>query len=219
MIKAIIFDYDGVLVDSVTVGLEAYRKIAGFLNKNGINVNQMNTLEEFRRAQRKGYSSLLKDWGITDTEIIEHTKKIYRDNNNELKENIHLIPGIKDVLEELSKKCTLVIASGTYKELILERINHLGICHYFKLIIGNDDVANNKPAPDIVNLALEKLNMKPEEAVYVGDMAYDIIAGKAARVKTIAISTDFSWNTKEQLEEQDPDIIINKHEELLDVIK
>lgn len=214
MIKAIIFDYDGVLVDSVDVGLEAYKKIAEYLNIKG-----MDTIKDFRMAQRMGYHSLLDDWGITDQKMREQTKKIYREKNNELKENIKLIPGIKDVLEKLSKKYTLVVASGTYNELILERLNQLGISHYFKLIIGNKDVSNNKPSPDMIHLVLEKLNIKQEEAVYIGDMVCDILAGKAANVKTIAISNDFSWNTREHLEEQNPNIIINKHAELLNVIK
>ena len=219
MIKAIIFDYDGVLVDSVNVGFEAYKQIGEFLTSKGMNACKMRTLEDFQIAQRKGYRSLLKDWGISNPFIIEQTKKIYRDKNKELKEEIHLIPGITNVLEELSQQFTLAIASGTYKELILERIKSFGIGHYFKVVIGNDDVANNKPAPDIIHLALKKLNMKPEEAIYVGDMAYDIQAGKAANVKTVAIANSFSWNTREHLEEQNPDIMINKHEELLSVIK
>ena len=135
-----------------------------------------------------------------------------------MKENIKLIPGIKKTLAVLSKNHVLAVASGTYNELIQERLKTLGISHYFSVIIGNRDVANNKPSPDIINLALEKLKIKPHEAVYVGDMVFDVIAGKAANVKTIAIANEFSWNKREHLEEQQPDVIINKHEELLNAV-
>ncbi len=213
MIKAIIFDYDGVLFDSVAVGFEAYRNITDYLK-----LNRIRTMEEFRSAQRHGYKMLLDDWGIADQKVREQTKAIYLKKNEQLKEKIRLIPGIKRILEELSRKHTLAVASGTYNELIQERLKTLGISHYFSVIIGNRDVANNKPSPDIINLALEKLKIKPHEAVYVGDMVFDVIAGKAANVKTIAIANEFSWNKREHLEEQQPDVIINKHEELLNAV-
>jgi len=100
MIKAIIFDYDGVLVDSVNVGFEAYKQIGEFLTSKGMNACKMRTLEDFQIAQRKGYRSLLKDWGISNPFIIEQTKKIYRDKNKELKEE----------RDYIRKNCNLFLA-------------------------------------------------------------------------------------------------------------
>ena len=71
MIKAIIFDYDGVLFDSVAVGFEAYRNITDYLK-----LNRIRTMEEFRSAQRHGYKMLLDDWGIADQKVREQTKAI-----------------------------------------------------------------------------------------------------------------------------------------------
>ena len=91
---------------------------------------------------------------------------------------------------------------GKNAEDILKRFDLL---KYFELIIGFNEVSEVKPSPDGLNLILKKWNINPSEAIFVGDMATDIQAGKAAKVKTVCVASGLA--PKESLLKNNPDIL------------
>ena len=64
-------------------------------------------------------------------------------------------------------------------------LEHTGIARYFPVVIGADDTERHKPDPEPVRLALTRLGVAPERAVFVGDAPFDIAAGRAAGVVTV----------------------------------
>lgn len=211
MTKAIIFDYDGVLVDSLAVALDAYKEIARF-----VGVKEINTIEELRHVHVKTHHEIYDEWGLTPEQRKRATEMYYTATNRR-KDQIVLLPGMKDIINALSQKYRLAIASGTSKKLIAERLKVLGIGSAFETIVSAEDVQNLKPAPDMLNVCIQKMNLKKEEVVYVGDMLIDIKAGRAANIKTIILCSH-SWNSAHALREQNPDVLIERPEQLLDVI-
>ena len=210
-IKAILFDYDGVIVDSIEVGIKAYEAIA-----KACNIRKPKLKEEFKQENLLPFKELYKKWGLNDEQIIQ-SQAIYLRVTKELQEKVVLIPGIKEILSKLSEKYRLAIASGTRRVIIEERLKQAGLYSQFEVITTGDDVHNHKPAPDVINLALERLEIKADQAIFVGDMALDIQMGKAAGIKTIILCSH-SWNEKEALKQQNPDILIEKPEQLLEIL-
>ena len=90
---------------------------------------------------------------------------------------------------------------------------------YFGAITGQEDCDEQKPSPKPVLVTLEKLRVKPPEAIYVGDMEEDIIAGKRARTCTVAISRKGSYHPLWRLKRQNPDCIISNLGDLFVLFK
>ena len=83
---------------------------------------------------------------------------------------------------------------------------------YFDIMIAKED-AKNKPNPEGLNKIITEFGIRKDECLYVGDSPIDILTGKAAGVKTIAVTTGIA--TIEQLKEANPDGIISNLEKLL----
>lgn len=126
------------------------------------------------------------------------------------------IPGVANVLKSLKKDYDLALLSNcSYKNILAllkgAKINK----NFFKFIIGYNNVKHSKPWPDEIFKA-EKLEHHKTEFI-VGDSIYDIIAGKRANIKTIAVLTGSYKRTL--LKKQNPDYIINSIRELPKLLK
>ncbi len=205
--KAIIFDYDGVLVDSLAVGVEAYKEIAKRLGITGFSSE-----EEFKHAHIRPYHEIYREWKLAPREIAA-AEKIYYEVKRKRKGEITLVPGIKGVLEKLARSCRLAVASGMSKEFIEERLRSLGVRQHFACVVGMEDGRKSES----LSIALQRLSVSPEEALFVGDMVQDIMIGRAAQVKTVILCSH-SWNHKEALQDAQPDVFIERPEQLLEVL-
>lgn len=100
--------------------------------------------------------------------------------------NTKLYPTIDQLLMSLRrKKKNLFIVSSKATDPLNRNLENLGILNLFHDIVGCDKVKNYKPAPDGINLLVEKYNLNKEESVMIGDARYDLQMGKNAGVKTI----------------------------------
>src|SRR3989344_4209640 len=212
-IKAVIFDYDGVLVDSRNIGLASYKAIAEHFGAAGYL-----SLKEFQVDQKRRYKQILHEWGATTPEKIKLAESIYKTVHEKHHHSIESIPGIKNILEQLSKKYTIALVSGTYRAIIDAGLKKNNLHHYFQHIIGADDVSEGKPSPEGMLLCLKKLNIAPDEALYVGDMIIDILVGRSANVNT-AILTSHSWNALADLKAHNPDVLLEKPEHIMQVLQ
>lgn len=96
-------------------------------------------------------------------------------------------PGVRETLERLAGYKKAVISNK--KEGLSRRLlEELGLSHHFDIVLGSDSVDERKPSPKPLLHIMGQLMVGPEEAVIVGDSQYDIQAGKAAGIKTIAVT-------------------------------
>lgn len=212
MIKAIIFDYDGVLVDSFPAGYEVYNVIAQEINKP-----RWTSHNQLKKTFLKSYEENYQEWNLTPQQQ-KICEGIYRTRTISLGKTVPLIDGVKETLTELKKHYRLIIGSGTYKAIILPRLQELGIDHFFEFIIGLEDHHAAKPDPRILDICVEKLNLPKEQVLHIADMVSDIAMGKAAGVKTAIIPT-YSWNAEEDIIEARPDMLIRDIKELPVILK
>ncbi len=211
MIKAIIFDYNGVLVLDFDVHANAYMKV---FEEEGrpITMEEMKSIfwmsarDKVRFAFGKDASEEKID------EVLARKGEIFAS----ILPDYNIIPNnLEKTLETLSSRFKLGIASNcSPKDMKLEFGRYM---HFFSVILTSHDVKRKKPDPYPLLLAAEKLGSKPEECAYVGDAPTDMEAAKAAGMLPIGIPTGV--NTKEELESAGAKIIIDEIKDIADALK
>src|SRR3989344_1319227 len=126
------------------------------------------------------------------------------------------IPNVGKTLNKLRKNYDLALLSNCSKSTILKTLRRVKLNkNLFKLVIGSGDVKNSKPKPDEILKAQKLYKHKP--LFMVGDSVYDILAGKKAGVKTIAVLT--GNHSKSRLKRYSPNFILKSINELPKLIK
>lgn len=179
-VKAVLFDIDGVLVDSFEAGLRFFQDILAFLGypKPG--------RRAYKEAFHLPFVPALKH--LAKAELTEELERIH-DITQKIPYHSELLtkpPDVKETLAILGKKYTLGIVTSRRKESVERR--YFPFAHtekYFSVLVTADDCQNNKPHPEPLLLAAKRLGVKPNECVYIGDSSTDIEAGRAAGMKTI----------------------------------
>jgi pyrophosphatase PpaX len=184
MIKAVIFDVDGVLIDSFEANLKFYQNIMTHFG--------------YRPPTREEYPNYfyLTMWdaikmmtGLTEEEEIEKIWQVSKSRNGMYPLELLKVPdGLKLTIAILNEKYSLGIVTSRVRECVYESPDLAEIQNYFQVAISYDDTENHKPHPEPLLLSMEKLGVKPEEAVYIGDAQSDIIAARAAGMKMIIYS-------------------------------
>ncbi len=178
-IEAILFDLDGVLINSFESWYHAFN---GMLRTYG--------KEEIGRAEFRE-----KCWGpdlehnLADLNLGEEAGKYCI--NEQLKSIglIELFPGAKDVLSRVREEYKLKVGlvTNTPKENVRAIFEHFQLSNHFDVIVTGDDVKNGKPNAEMVIAACEKLTIKPENAILVGDTEIDFLAGKSAGCAVVGV--------------------------------
>ncbi len=214
MIKLVIFDASGTLLNDFMVTWKAVSKILQHFGK------QTDDPETFRRNFRLPYLNYYIDKGIThDTAKLE-VPSLYARFYLDLIDEVKPFPEVRQVLESLSNmSIKLAVASQTPKEALAELLNEPSINKKFSVMLGLGDYQEPKPSPESVLLVLNKLGVNPTEAIYVGDMAEDIILAKKAGVMPVAIYRNgMSYHTRSYLEKEGPAFIITDLTELTQIL-
>lgn len=190
MIKAVIFDMDGVLIDSQPLHYDAD---LSELKKLGINaeykdvVKYAGTITEERFKLYKRDFSLDFDVNKAAAEREEIMKNIFSNSD------VGSIAGVKELLKDLKYNGILTaVASSSNYELIYTVVDKLNIREYFDVILSGNDMKRGKPAPDIFIAAAEKLNMKACECVVIEDSANGVQAAVSAGMKVVGYINETS---------------------------
>jgi phosphoglycolate phosphatase len=200
MIKLIIFDLDGTLLDAYGAIIESFNYA---MRKAGCSEQDSLTI---RRAVGWGDENLLKPFVGKD--VLIRALKIYRSHHKySLIRHSHLFPGSEKLLKRLKEKgYKLAVASNRPTRFSRILIRHLRIDKYFDYVLCADRLKQGKPHPQILNAIRKKLKVSAGETLYVGDMAIDIQAGRRAHVLTVAVTTGSS--ALPELKKEKPSYII-----------
>ncbi len=208
MAEGVIFDMDGVLVDSGPAHQESWQRVA---RKHGIEI----TPEKFRQTFGLPSRDIVRIvWGdqVTDDEVArldEEKEAVYRDF---IRDHIPLMPGCRALLERLRRNGLLlaVATSGSPENLDLVISDGL-IANYFQAEVHGFDVAAGKPAPDCFLLAAERLGLSAEKCVVIEDAPVGITAGHAAKMPVIAL---VGTHPPEPLSSAGADRVVSKLDEI-----
>jgi len=208
-IKAVIFDLDGTLIDSMWV----WGKIDEDYFKNRNMVLPSNLKSQIEHLSFDDTAQYFKtNFGILDT--IEEIKKEWTDFAYvEYLNNVKLKPGVVEflsLLKTLNIKIGLATSSST---ALLEAVLQAnGIYHFFDSITLTDEVSRGKSFPDVYLLAAEKLGVTPAECIVFEDILPAVKGAKAAGMKVIGVYDDFSKLDRDDIINHADMYIIEYHE-------
>jgi len=211
-IKAIVFDASGTLIDDLYAVWKANSDAYAALGIDG-----PGTIEEFKTRFRLPAPEFHRDNGIP-AHLLKEVDRKFRECYPQYAPSVGIFPEVNDVLQELKKRrAILAVASNIPTLFLRDHLRKFKIDGYFDTVTGQEDCDEQKPSPKPILFTIEKLGARPQEAMYVGDMEEDMIAGKRANTLTAAIVRKESYHPRWRLERQKPDFLISSLRELLPV--
>lgn len=183
MIKAVLFDLDGTLLDTNEL---IYKSFNYILNER---LNMNIPKEDITKLYGEPIETSLKRFFSNEEDII-NTIKEYRKYNLEHHDNMcKAFDGVIELLKSLkSKNIKIAIVTSKRKDMAMRGLKISNILEYVDVIMSPEDTDKHKPDPQPAIRACEKLNVKPEEAIMVGDSSYDLLCGKDAGCLTCGVS-------------------------------
>ena len=200
--KLFLFDFDGVLADS----LEVYEKTVTDCLKD-IKQPFVRSREEFLELFEDNFYESLKRKGV-DLDVF---MKAADDILAQVKiKDMKPFPAVAPVIEELHKNHCLVVVSSNDYASIKEALDLFNYNDYFRDILGSDFMFSKK---EKILYAAKKYNIELKNIYYVGDTTGDIKEGKQAGIKTVGVT--WGWHSKEKMATAQPDYLFDKPQELL----
>lgn len=181
--KAVIFDMDGVIIDSepihFEVDMQTMKNFGCSISKEELN-KYVGTTNEYMFTDIKNKYKLNK----SAEEIINYRCELVK--RKVMESDLVPIEGIRDLLKNLKdKNIPAAIASSSPRDFIEVVVSKFGIEDYFSCILSGEEVKNGKPAPDIYIETAKKLGIAPKECIVIEDSKNGVIAAKEAGMKCI----------------------------------
>lgn len=209
MNQLIIFDFDGVIVDTEYTTFCFYRDI---LSQWGIHLKESDFKYKIARKSIDFFKDVLPQDKFDEKFIQELITLKRQAFLNNIKKYLKSIPYARELLEACRKDhLRMAIGSQNERELLESAVDIFNIRHYFELIISLQDLKNKKPDPEIFLLISKKLKVPPSQAVVIEDGKEGIQAAKTGGFKAIGYTNSF---TQAQLAQDHPDLIVESLKQL-----
>lgn len=204
--RAVLFDFDGTLVDSypaIAASVNHVRSRRGMLPLS---------VDEVKRYVGRGPEYLLAN--TVPGGVVAEDLPAYRAHHPQIMNELtELLPEAADTLSRLSRAgLPLGLCSNKPRIFSQKLLEYLQIARYFQVVLGPEDVARLKPAPDMVRLAVERLRLQPHDVLYVGDMTVDIETARQSGVTVWVIPN--GSDSLATLEAARPDRILQRLSEV-----
>jgi HAD superfamily hydrolase (TIGR01509 family) len=198
----VIFDCDGVLVDSEKISCVATALI---LNQFGVKTDLAETEQFIGRANHEYLRYYEQRDGITLD--IDRINRAIRENYFQAAAGLQPMPGIERLLQKLQTTgVPLAVASSGAQDKIRFSLEKTGLIKYLPVRCSAEEVPRGKPEPDLFLLAARHLQLAPEHCYVVEDSLYGVTAGKRAGMRTIGYTASF---TESELRRAGADWVIN----------
>ena len=187
-VEAVVFDFDGLLMDTESTSFLSWqyewRQWGLTLQAADFFVNHGGDVTEDR------YAMLAAAAGPQFDRTLSHRRRVaYREK---LHEELDLANGVRDWLEDAAGiGLRLAVASSSPLDWLTTHLRRAGVLDAFEVLAGGDEVARHKPAPDVYQLALDRLTVSCAAAVAVEDTPHGVAAAHAAGMRCIAIPNPF----------------------------
>jgi HAD superfamily hydrolase (TIGR01509 family) len=185
MIKLVIFDLDGVLVEAKNIHFEAFNKALGkyaitwdehLSTYDGLKTNQKLDMLHERKGLPKEYFTNI--WNDKQKYTLEALANLKKDEN------------LYSTIQNLSLDgYKLAVCSNSIRKTVLTVLSKLGIIEFFDLILSNEDVKNSKPHPEIYWRAISEMSCLPEETLIVEDSPYGLLSASRSKSHILRVGS------------------------------
>ena len=216
MIKSILFDLDGTLVDSAEDILYAINFALANYNLKAISYDQCKAYlgDGIEDLLRRAIANTIDE--PIDAQLLSNVMATYKETYaNHLADRTHLYPGVQETLDKLQGYELAVISNKSHR-FCISIVEKLGIVNYFRFIIGGDSLPFRKPDPGQIDYVRQQLNLRSSEILLVGDSENDILAGHAGGVPVVAVK--YGYRNSEVLSRYQPEYMIDCFPELLKIL-
>ena len=209
-ISGVIFDLDGTLVDSYQAIYLGFQYTYTQMGLTPLSYDEV--------KNRVGHSLQDIFLELPDEQKVVQAITLFRQKYQEVyRTQTHLLPDAKEVLTKLhSHGIKLSVATNKLGRFSRDILEHLQVGNLFSAIIGEGDVTNNKPNPEMLYLAIKKMGVPNQEAVLVGDSHIDIQAALNAGIRVYAVPSGTTG--QEELAKAHPTAVLNRLNDLLEYI-
>ncbi|HTP51330.1 MAG TPA: HAD-IA family hydrolase [Anaeromyxobacteraceae bacterium] len=194
--RAVLFDLDGTLIDSIPLIVESMKH--AFAGRA-----RAPTVPEWVARIGTPLDGMIRRWAEDEADVAllkERYKRHQREHHDAM---VSAFPGVPELLERLRARGTLLAVVTSKLEASASRsLVRLGLARHFRAVVGLGATSRHKPDPEPVRRALSLLGASAPEAAFVGDSPHDVVAGNRAGVATVA----GLWGpfTREELEPARP---------------
>lgn len=185
MIKAVIFDIDGVLLDSKDANIKFYQLL---LEKSGYKtpsrkqvegIFHLPMMDAIRILTKESSEAKVREvWDMGRGRKVRYPRELLK-----------LPDHARDLVHAISKTYRLAIVTSRVQAGVEDFFQVSGLQKYFEVVISYEDYTHPKPHPEPLFTAVERLGLKTGETIYIGDTATDIEAAKAAGIKFLLYSS------------------------------
>jgi len=213
-VECVLFDLDGTLLDSKECSVKATK--AAF-KEMGLKVPSEVVIEHYMGIPIEESFFKMSEQPL-DQETAAELIRIFRAYYQTFEEStLKVFPEIPHVLEILNKRKVPCFVVSSKKTAVVKRnLAAQDLVAFFEEIIGSDAVTHYKPHPEGINKVVAHYQFDPTKTIMIGDAIFDIQMGKAAGVKTIAVT----WGSHDpkKLSEENPDALVDAPREILDFL-
>ena len=194
MIQAVIFDMDGVLIDSEPMWKEAEKQIfssVGVDVKEELSANTASmTTREVTQYWHTHYPWSGKSLVQVENEVVDRVEALISEKGTQME-------GVKEILDFFQKKKIKIgLSTNSPSRLIPVILNKLGISNYFNAVSSSEHEEKGKPHPAVYLTTAKKLKVEPSKCIAFEDSFSGIIAAKKANIKTVAIPPSLEFADK-----------------------
>ena len=209
----IIFDMDGVLVNSAPITRKA-AKIA--LAELGISAESIDFTKYAGTGEKNFITGPCRDFNKSEFSVIA-IKRLYEIFAENVQKEITVFPMVRETLLRLKEmNYPIALASSSATEKIAQTLAAAEIkTDWFDVIISGDEVSETKPSPQIFNAAISRLGATPDKCLIVEDAVSGVLAAQAAKAKCFAVANTFP---KEKLTEVGADFAGDRIDELFEYL-
>ncbi|HEY3302409.1 MAG TPA: HAD family phosphatase [Candidatus Binatia bacterium] len=203
MLRAVIFDFNGILVNDEPIHWELFRRV---LLEEGLALSDKEYYERYLGMDDRGcFRAVFQDRGrsLNDAALAKLIKRKAEYYRASIADRMVVFPGVKELVPELAARFPLAVASGALRDEIELVLQSFGLRNLFRAIASAEDVAEGKPDPGIFLKALQTLNdesgesgpgkelIRPSECLVIEDSKEGILAAHRAGMKCLAVANSY----------------------------
>ncbi|GAC1361747.1 MAG: HAD family hydrolase [Polyangiales bacterium] len=207
--RPVLFDCDGVLVDSEALSCEA---TADLLKARGFDLDGAEVMRRFLgRSIAAVYAHCAALGRPLDPGFADEKERLYVERARGV---LQPIPGAHAVVERLAGRAPIAVATSGSPGKVAFSLRETGLARHFDVVVCAVEVARGKPAPDLFLLAAERLGVDPRTCLVVEDAAPGIAAARAAGMVAVGLASSIS---REALRAAGADVVVDRLDQLLDL--